>query len=75
MKKSRRLMDLLPLMLLWLVLSVIGWGFVFTRITTYAPEEKMALLCPRNMWVRSSEEAMDVLGAFLPQQDMKVVMK
>lgn len=42
-KKANRLMNLVPLMLLWLVLSVIGWGFVFTRITTYAPEEKIAL--------------------------------
>jgi len=39
------------------------------------PEEKITLLCPREMWVRSSEEAMDVLSAFLPQQDMKVVTK
>lgn len=43
MKKTKTFFNLVPMMLLWLVLSVIGWGFVFTRITTYAPEEKMAL--------------------------------
>lgn len=36
-------MNLVPMMLLWLVISVIGWGFVFTRITTFSPEEKIAL--------------------------------
>jgi DNA polymerase-3 subunit alpha len=39
------------------------------------PQENITLLCPREMWVRSSEEAMDALGVFLPQQDMKVVTK
>ena len=36
-------LSLIPAMLMWLVLSVIGWGFVYARVTTYAPEEKIAL--------------------------------
>ncbi len=39
------------------------------------PEENITLLCPREMWVRSSEEALETLSAFLPEQDMKVVTK
>lgn len=42
-KRNNRFLNLLPMMLLWLVLSVILWGFVFTRITTYAPEDIIAL--------------------------------
>ncbi len=41
----------------------------------HLPEENITLLCPREMWVRSEEEALDTLGRFLPQQDMKVVTK
>lgn len=43
MKKKRTFMNLVPLLLMWLVLSVILWGFVFTRITTYQPQEILAL--------------------------------
>ena len=39
------------------------------------PEEGITLLCPRDMWVRDSEEALETLSAFLPEQDMKVVTK
>lgn len=43
MKKNSKFMNLLPMLLLWLVMSVILWGFVFTRITTYAPRDIIAL--------------------------------
>jgi len=43
MKKKKLFLSLIPAMLMWLVLSVIGWGFVYARVTTYAPEEKIAL--------------------------------
>lgn len=43
MKKKRKFLNLVPMMLMWLVLSVILWGFVFTRITTYQPQEIVAL--------------------------------
>ena len=39
------------------------------------PAEGITLLCPRDMWVRDSEEALETLSAFLPEQDMKVVTK
>ncbi len=39
------------------------------------PDENITLLCPREMWVRDSGEALETLSAFLPQQDMKVVTK
>ena len=33
MRKLKRIVDLLPLFILWVMLSVLLWGFVFTRIT------------------------------------------
>ena len=43
MRKIRRLLDLLPMMLMWLVLSVFLWGFVFNFLTDAAPENKIVL--------------------------------
>ncbi len=43
MKKYRRFWNLFPMLMLWLVVSVIGWGFVFTRITDAPAENKMVL--------------------------------
>ena len=43
MKKSRRLTDLIPLMLLWLVLCAFFWGKVFMILTDTAPENKITV--------------------------------
>lgn len=43
MKKIRRVTDLVPLMLLWLVLCAFFWGKVFMGLTDTAPENKIVL--------------------------------
>lgn len=43
MKKSRRFMDLVPMMLLWLVLCAFFWGKVFMSLTDTAPENKITV--------------------------------
>ena len=43
MKTVKRVLSLVPLLLLWLVLCVLVWGTVFTRITDTAPENKIVL--------------------------------
>lgn len=43
MKTVKRVLSLTPLLLLWLVLCVLVWGFVFTRITDTAPENKIVI--------------------------------
>ena len=43
MKRMRRFSDVLPLLLLWLMLSVFLWGFVFDRLTDAPPAEKLVL--------------------------------
>ena len=43
MKKIKRVMDLAPLMLLWLVLCAFFWGKVFMSLTDTAPENKIVL--------------------------------
>lgn len=43
MKKIRRLTDILPLMLLWLMLSAFLWSKVFMSLTDTAPENKITL--------------------------------
>ncbi len=43
MKKCKTLFNLIPLMLGWLVLSVIFWGWIFTFLTDTAPENKIVL--------------------------------
>lgn len=43
MKKNRRFLNLLPAMLMWLVLSVMVWGFVFSHLTDAPPAEKISL--------------------------------
>lgn len=43
MKKMKAFFDLFPMMLLWLVLSVILWGFVFNHLTDAEPENKIML--------------------------------
>ena len=43
MKKSKKLLDLVPLMLLWLVLCAFFWGKVFMSLTDTAPENKITV--------------------------------
>lgn len=43
MKKWKRVMDLAPLMLLWLVLCAFFWGKVFMSLTDTAPENKIVV--------------------------------
>ena len=43
MRTVKRVFSLVPLLLLWLMLCVLVWGFVFTRITDTAPENKIVL--------------------------------
>ncbi len=43
MKKIRRLTDILPLMLLWLMLSAFLWSKVFMGLTDAAPQNKITL--------------------------------
>ncbi len=43
MNKIRRFFSLVPVLVLWLMLSVLVWGFVFTRITDTDPAHKITL--------------------------------
>lgn len=43
MRRIRQLLDLLPAMLMWLVLSVFLWGFVFNLLTDTTPDRKIVL--------------------------------
>ncbi len=43
MKTLKKLWNLLPAMLLWLMISVFLWGFVFARLTDTQPENKLTL--------------------------------
>lgn len=43
MKKFRRVMDLVPMMLLWLVLCAFFWGKIFMGLTDTSPENKIVL--------------------------------
>lgn len=43
MNKVRRFFSLVPALVLWLMLSVLVWGFVFTRITDTDPAHKITL--------------------------------
>ncbi len=43
MKRLKRFLDLLPLLLIWLMASVLLWGWVFTFLTDTAPEKKIVL--------------------------------
>ena len=43
MSRIRRVWDLIPLMLLWLMLSIFLWSFVFNFLTDTAPENKLVL--------------------------------
>lgn len=43
MKRFSRFFDLVPLMLLWLMLSIFLWSFVFNILTDTAPENKIVL--------------------------------
>lgn len=43
MKMIKKLLSLLPLMILWLMLSVILWGFVFTRLTDTDARHKIVV--------------------------------
>lgn len=43
MRKWKKLFDLLPLMLMWAVLSVLFWGWIFTFLTDAPPQEKLSV--------------------------------
>ena len=43
MSNFRRFTRLIPLLILWLMASVLIWGFVFTRITDTARENKLVI--------------------------------
>lgn len=43
MNKVRRFFSLVPALILWFMLSVLVWGFVFTRITDTDPAHKITL--------------------------------
>jgi len=43
MKKRKLLFDLIPLMILWLMLSVFLWGWIFTFLTNTKAENKIVL--------------------------------
>lgn len=43
MKKVKAFLDLVPLMLLWAMLSIFLWSFVFNFLTDTAPENKIVL--------------------------------
>lgn len=43
MKKLKAFLDLVPLMLLWAMLSIFLWSFVFNFLTDTAPENKVVL--------------------------------
>ncbi len=43
MRSVRKFFSLVPALVLWLVLSVLIWGFVFTRITDTDPTHKLTL--------------------------------
>lgn len=46
-----------------------------TPVYINLPEEKITLLCPRELWVREAEEACRDLESMLDKADMKVVRK
>ena len=43
MKKFRKLISLIPLMIVWLMACVIFWGWIFTMITDTSPAHKIVL--------------------------------
>lgn len=43
MNKLRRFFSLIPALVLWLMVSTLVWGFVFTRITDTDPAHKLTL--------------------------------
>ena len=43
MKTFRKVISLIPLLVLWLMFSIILWGFVFNLITDVPPQQKIAL--------------------------------
>ena len=43
MKLFRKVISLIPLLILWLMLSIFLWGFVFNQITDAPPAEKITL--------------------------------
>ena len=43
MKKIKKVFSLLPMLIIWLMISVFLWGFVFTRITDTDPLHKVTL--------------------------------
>lgn len=43
MKAVKRFLSQVPLLILWLMFSVLLWGFVFSRITETSPEKKITL--------------------------------
>ncbi len=64
MKKRKLLLDLLPLMLGWAVLSVIFWGWIFTFLTDAEPENKIVLYADAAIADPTAlSVAMEALGA------------
>ena len=43
MKTFKKILSLLPLLVLWAMMSVFLWGFVFDKLTDTAPEHKITL--------------------------------
>lgn len=43
MKRIKKLWDLIPLMILWLMISVFFWGWIFTFLTDAPAENKISL--------------------------------
>lgn len=43
MSKMKKLLSLVPALVLWFMLSVLVWGFVFTRVTDTDPAHKITL--------------------------------
>jgi len=43
MKKRKGFADLWPMMLMWLLLSAMVWGWIFTFLTDTAPEKKISI--------------------------------
>lgn len=43
MKRIKPFFSLIPALILWLMFSVLLWGFVFTRITDTVPQKKLVL--------------------------------
>ena len=61
MKTFKKVMNLVPLMLLWLMMTAFVWGWIFTFLTDAPREEKMVLFIecdvPGDTFIASKMEA------------------